>query len=131
MNSVPSPASTTFPSPPSSRGEPAWEVALLFPAQGSWTEDDYLEVNSNRLAEFSDGFLEVLPVPTILHQLIVQYLHGVIAEFVKRHAEGKVLLAPLPVRLWPGKYREPDIIYLRPERLRAAQGLDHRFGHSS
>jgi Uma2 family endonuclease len=33
-----------------------------------------------------------------------------------------VLFAPLPVRLWPGKYREPDIVYLRPERLRNLRG---------
>jgi hypothetical protein len=23
-------------------GEPAWEVATLFPAQGAWSEEDYL-----------------------------------------------------------------------------------------
>lgn len=39
-----------------------------------------------------------------------------------------MLFAPLPVQLWPGKFREPDLIYLRPDRLRAArrypQGAD-------
>jgi len=114
--------------PPPSRGEPAWEIALLFPAQGSWTENDYLELDSNRLVEFSDGFLEVLPMPTILHPLIVEYLHGLLADFVKSRGAGKVLFAPLPVQLWPGKFREPDLIYLRPDRLRAArrypQGAD-------
>lgn len=121
MSSVTSSSFASSWTPPAERGEPAWEVAWLFPAQGSWTEEDYLELDSSRLVELSDGFLEVLPMPTILHQLIVGYLHGLIASFVKSHGAGKALFAPLPVQLWGGKIREPDIIYLRPERLRATQ----------
>jgi Uma2 family endonuclease len=116
--------STNYGTPPS-RGEPAWEVALLFPAQGSWTEDDYLVLDTNRLVEYSDGFLEVLPMPTIQHQMIVEHLHGLIADYVKSRGTGRVLFAPLPVRLWAGKFREPDIIYLRAERLRAARDYPH------
>jgi Uma2 family endonuclease len=33
-----------------------------------------------------------------------------------------VLFAPLPVRLWPGKFREPDIVYVRPERVPNLRG---------
>jgi Uma2 family endonuclease len=125
MVSGTSPPDAGFCAPPAKRGEPAWDVALLFPAQGSWTEDDYLGLDANRLVEFSDGFLEVLPMPTIQHQLIVAYLHGLIAAFVKSQGVGRVLFAPLPVRLWTGKFREPDIIYLRPDRLRATQHYPH------
>jgi Uma2 family endonuclease len=98
-------------------GEPAWEVALLFPYQGDWSEEAYLSLDTKQMVELSDGCLEVLPVPTILHQLIVDYLHGLLQAFVAMHASGLVLFAPLPVRLWPGKIREPDIVYLRPERI--------------
>jgi len=125
MSSVTSPSVASSWTPPVERGEPAWEVAWLFPAQGSWTEEDYLELDSSRLVELSDGFLEVPPMPTILHQLIVEYLHGLIAGFVGSHGAGKALFAPLPVHLWPGKFREPDIVYLRPERLRAARRYPH------
>jgi hypothetical protein len=31
------------------RGQPAWELALLFPAQGEWTEGAYLALDTNRL----------------------------------------------------------------------------------
>jgi Uma2 family endonuclease len=103
---------------PSRPGEPAWEVATLLPLQGEWTEANYLALNSSRLVELSDGCLEVLPMPSISHQLIVIYLHEVLKAFVRAHASGLVLLAPLPVRLWEGKFREPDVFYLRPERLR-------------
>jgi len=32
--------------------EPAWDVARLFPHQGAWSEQEYLELNGNRLVEF-------------------------------------------------------------------------------
>ena len=98
-------------------GEPAWEIALLFPEQGAWTEDDYLALSVNHPVEFSDGCLEVLPMPTYLHQAIVRFLFGVLERFVTAGAEGEVLFAPLPIRLRAGKYREPDIVYLRPQRV--------------
>jgi Uma2 family endonuclease len=113
---------TSAPDNASAAGEPVWEIALLFPAQGSWTEEDYLGLDTNRLVEFDSGFVEVLPMPTLLHQLIVKFLFMRLDEFVTAHSLGTVLFAPLPVRLWPGKLREPDIVYLRPERLRDLRG---------
>lgn len=98
-------------------GEPPWDIALLFPTQGNWSEADYLALDTNRLVELSDGCLEVLPMPTILHQLIAQFLYELLNGHVKAKKAGLVLLAPLPVRLWAGKYREPDVVYLRPERV--------------
>jgi hypothetical protein len=55
--------------------DPAWEVALLIPSQGDWRESDYLALDTNRPVELVDGRMEVLPMPSILHQLIVEYLH--------------------------------------------------------
>ena len=112
MSSAPSP----LPSHSRQPGEPPWDGALLFPLQGSWTEDDYLQLGSSRLVEFSDGCIEVLPMPTKLHQRIVRFLFLLLQEFVSKSDQGEVFFAPLTVRLWPGKYREPDIIYLRPGR---------------
>ena len=104
--------------PPSPRrGEPAWNVALLFPDQGAWTEADYLALDTNRLVELVDGYLEVLPMPIPLHQLIVQFLFKLLDAFVIAHVPGQVFVAPMPIRLQPGRFREPDVLYLRPERL--------------
>jgi Uma2 family endonuclease len=97
-------------------------VAYLFPAQGDWTEADYLCLDTNRLIELSEGCLEVHPMPTIFHQLIVGQLYDLLKAFVATHVPGMVLLAPLPVRLGSGKYREPAIVYLRPERVRDLHG---------
>jgi Uma2 family endonuclease len=103
--------------PTSRRGEPAWELAMLFPDQGEWTEEEYLALDTNRLIELSDGCLEFLPMPTIFHQLIAKFLFGVLNSFVVAHTSGEVLFAPLPVYLWKSKFREPDLVFLKPERL--------------
>ena len=92
--------------------EPAWEVATLFPAQGSWTEEEYLALPGNHLVEYSDGSIEVLAMPTTSHQSIVAYLHALLVAFVSPRGLGKALFSPLPVRLWPGKIREPDIVFM-------------------
>jgi Uma2 family endonuclease len=92
--------------------EPTWAIAHLFPAQGAWTEDDYLELHSNRLVEFSAGCLEVLPVPTTSHQRIVAHIYGLLLAFAAVHELGTVLFAPLRVRLWPGKFREPNVVFM-------------------
>ncbi len=97
-------------------GEPPWDIALLFPVQGNWSEGDYLELSTNHFVELSHGCIEVLPMPTKLHQRIVQFLFLVLHEFVSARKLGEVFVAPLPVRLWPGQFREPDIVYLRPGR---------------
>lgn len=91
--------------------EPTWEVALLFPAQGAWSEHEYMELETNRLVEFSHGRLEVLSMPTDMHQAIVGFLYTVFLAFVQQTG-GTVRFAPLRLRLWPGKIREPDIMVL-------------------
>jgi Uma2 family endonuclease len=93
-------------------GQPAWEVAQLYPNQGYWSEDEYLSLNGNRLIEFTDGVIEVLPMPTTLHQDIVIYLLTALLGFVEPRKIGKVSMAPLRVRLRKEKFREPDLIFM-------------------
>jgi len=64
-------------------GEPTWEIATLFPNQGDWNEHEYLHLNTSRLIEFVDGSLEVLPMPTELHQLIVAFLFEQLQSHVR------------------------------------------------
>jgi Uma2 family endonuclease len=103
-------------------GEPVWELAHLFPYQGYWTEEEYLALNTNHLIEFSDGFLEVLPMPTMAHQDIVIFLFELLKAFVVSRGLGKVYLAPLRVRLARKEYREPDVVFLSLERLKRSTG---------
>ena len=93
-------------------GEPAWRIALFYPEQGGWTEADYLNLDGGPLVEFDSGFVEILDLPTKEHQRIVQFLFVLLRAFVSSHGLGEVFVAPLPVRLSPGKYREPDIVFV-------------------
>ena len=116
--STAAPPSISPPIPRSRRGEPAWEIATLFPPQGEWTEADYLALNSqNWMVELSDGCLEVLPMPNAMHQSIVDYLFTLLKAFVLARGIGRVLFAPMPVRLGPKNFREPDIMFFRPGRI--------------
>jgi Uma2 family endonuclease len=93
-------------------GQPTWDVARLFPAQGCWTEEDYLELKPNRWVEFSHGFVEFLATPTLTHQLAALYLYRTLESFVSTQQLGTALAGPYRVRLWEGKYREPDILFV-------------------
>lgn len=92
-------------------GEPTWDVVKLFPAQGEWTEADFFRLHGNRMAELVAGKLEVLPMPTWLHQLMVDWLCDQLKACIRDGVGGRVLTAPLPVRLFPGTIREPDVMY--------------------
>src|SRR5437588_7023656 len=92
--------------PVTDEGEPTWEIAYLFPTQGNWCEEEYLALDTNHLVELSQGRLEVLPMPTMSHQLLVLHLYGLVLAFVSPQELGTVLVAPIPVRLSRGKTRE-------------------------
>ena len=88
-------------------------VAELSTLQGCWTEALYLKLTSqcNRLIEFTDGRLEVLPMPTTQHQAILRFLFLAFHAFVGRRG-GDVFFAPLRLRIREGKFREPDLLML-------------------
>jgi Uma2 family endonuclease len=86
---------------------------MLYPRQGEWTEADYLALpETNRIVELSEGRLIVPDMAGDPHQLAVGELFAVVRTFVRDHQLGYVRVAPLPVRLWPGKFREPDILFM-------------------
>jgi len=105
MATIPDPAASA------SDPQPAWDIALLYPSQGDWSESQYLALDTNRLVELIDGNLVVLPMPTVIHQFIVWFLSEALREFVLAHELGNVVFAPLPVRIRPRTFREPDIIF--------------------
>src|SRR4051812_31616241 len=86
--------------------QPTWEIAHLFPLQGAWSEDDYLDLETNHLIEFDNGHLEVLPMPTTSHHLILAYIYDLLLSFVESRSIGVVVFAGIRVRLWKGKFRE-------------------------
>lgn len=104
-------------------GRPTWDIAYLFPSQGNWTEDEYLNLENRcgghvRL-ELFDGTLEVLPAPTQTHQLIILFLLKALEAYTSAHAPGVVLFSGMRVQLPSNKekpqFREPDLIYMKQE----------------
>ena len=88
-------------------------LAEILPRQGTWSEEEYLVLTSHRsrLIEFTDGLLEVLPVPTDRHQTLLKFLFLAFFQFIEPRA-GKVQFAPLRLRIRAGKFREPDLLLL-------------------
>ncbi len=67
----------------------SWEegdqlVLSLDPLQGHWTEEQYLLLSNqtNRLLEYTDGYIEILPMPTDKHQVISRVLFFALFAFV-------------------------------------------------
>jgi Uma2 family endonuclease len=89
------------------------QIAELLPAQGDWTEEDYLWLtnHTNRLIELSNGRIEVLPMPTERHQAMLKLLFLAFFTFVERRG-GIVFFAALRLRLKSGKFREPDLLLM-------------------
>lgn len=92
-----------------------WKKFLgeMLPAQGCWTEEEYLILtdHSNRPVEFTDGYLEPLPTPTDKHQAILKFMFLALFNFVEVRG-GKVYFSPLRLRIRPRKFREPDVLLL-------------------
>lgn len=89
----------------------------LEPLQGLWSESQYLRLTNytNKLVEFTDGVIEVLPMPTRKHQKIVAYFYRKLFSLVEMLG-GIVLFSPLRVHIRPGKFREPDLLMFLDEQ---------------
>ncbi|HEX6983783.1 MAG TPA: Uma2 family endonuclease, partial [Planctomycetaceae bacterium] len=56
--------------------------------------------------------------PSLRHQFIFEFLFDSVRAHLRRSGTpGRAVSPPFPVRLWTGQFREPDIVYLRPERI--------------
>jgi Uma2 family endonuclease len=90
-----------------------WLLDVL-PRQGCWSEEEYLWLSdqTNRLVEYTDGYIEVLPMPTRRHQAIVRYLFLMLNALVAP-AGGTVFFAPFRLRVRKRKFREPDLLLLK------------------
>jgi Uma2 family endonuclease len=105
---------TSSPFTPSQEPDYAWEVATLFPEQGEWSEDAYLDLTdgTHRRVEFTDGRLEFLPMPTEMHESLVQFLLFALHQYVDSRNLGKVYSNGIRVRVRPRKIRLPDVLFL-------------------
>ncbi len=79
--------------------------------QGLWSVEQYLKLTNqtNRLIEFSDGVIEVLPMPTKYHQAVSRVLFLALLAVMQRIG-GDLFYAPLRLEVRAGKFREPDLL---------------------
>ena len=86
------------------------------PSQGSWRDEHYLWLTdrTRRLVELTDGRVELLPMPTERHQIILLFLYRLFYAQVQIPPRGGVVVTSgLRMRVREGKFREPDLLLLR------------------
>lgn len=91
------------------------EIACeALPRQGDWTDEEYLWLTDRcrRLMEFTDGYVDELPVPTSSHQAILAFLYRLFHGYLELRG-GIAMFAALRLRIREGKFREPDLLVLR------------------
>lgn len=101
----------------------ATDIARLWPPQGEWTEADFLALpESNQIIELSEGEIWIMPPPSYMHQRVVDNFHSLLKAFVQANDLGRTIFAPLAVRLWDGKIREPDVMFYSKAHLERLGG---------
>lgn len=94
-------------------GGPSW------PAQGSWTYEDYLRLpEDGRRYEVIRGFLYVTPAPSYDHQYVVSQIVTLFNLSMRQNRLGVALAAPFDIRL-PGGIGnpvQPDVVVILRER---------------
>ena len=106
---------------PPDETELTWEVPTSLLARGHWSEDAYFQLTdgTNERVEFTDGRLEFLPMPTEVHEAIVQFLFLALHNHVTRKKLGKVYSNGIRLRIGPRKIRLPDVIFLHKDHFHA------------
>lgn len=111
---------TTAPRPKGDHPDLVWELAAMFPAQGSWSVKEYLDLTDgiDRKIEYTNRRLEFLPTPTLTHQRLVWTLSRWLDAFVAKRSLGEVL--PGGIRVYfddadDEKFRIPDVLFLSKE----------------
>jgi Uma2 family endonuclease len=94
---------------------PTWELVDYFPQQGDWTVESYLALDTNKLIEFTDGFLEMLPMPEEIHFYVQNFIFMAVSAFLTARGKGAARYAPFKIRIRPTAFREPDVSILDDE----------------
>ncbi|MBS1251256.1 MAG: hypothetical protein MAG451_00287 [Anaerolineales bacterium] len=97
------------------------EIAVKEHQRLCMSYEEFLEwADEDVHAEWVNGEVIVHLPPKNEHQLIIEFLHQLLALFVGLSDRGLVRIAPFEVKLWPdGPAREPDILFLDQEHMDA------------
>jgi Uma2 family endonuclease len=92
-------------------GEPTWDVARLFPVQGTWSVSNYLALtdHTQQFVEFTDGVVKVLEMPTDAHQDVLDFIYMAVRQFLSSRG-GRVRGPVLRLKIADREFREPDLL---------------------
>ncbi len=98
--------------------EPQTENFERLKGPGDLRWEDYVELpDDGKRYEILDGELYVSPAPTWHHQHILMYLSHVLFTALEQTGRGKLVQSPVDVRLNERDIAQPDLVYIRQERL--------------
>jgi Uma2 family endonuclease len=90
---------------------------MAIPESLKFTYEDYLLTPDDRRYELIDGDLLLTPAPTPYHQRVSGKLGFLLTEFVNTRGLGEVLFAPCDVVLSRHDVVQPDVFFIRSDRL--------------
>jgi Uma2 family endonuclease len=95
--------------------------------KGRWTYAEFARLPSERGTrhEFIAGDLVTAPAPSRRHQRVSMDLGMLLNAFVQSHDLGEVYHRPFDVLLAEGDYLEPDLLFVRKERLHLLSSSEH------
>ena len=96
------------------RGDPTPASAQV---HSTYEDDLATPEDSSRRYEIVDGELFVTPTPRFRHQEVVANLIATLRTLARAHGVGKVVGGPITVRLHDDTITEPDVVFLRVDRL--------------
>lgn len=84
-----------------------------------YTYEDYLSIpeDISHRHEIIDGELYVAPSPRTRHQQVVVSIARILSSLALDHDLGEVFTGPLTVRLRDDRVTEPDVVFVRADRL--------------
>lgn len=92
-------------------------MASNAPAATGWTYQKYLELDDEQRYEIIDGELLVTPAPGTRHQRVISELGYRFLQFVRDRKLGEVFFAPTDVVLEEDEVVQPDILFIRAQRV--------------
>jgi Uma2 family endonuclease len=90
----------------------ATDIGRLTLKTEGFTVSDYLSLDGPYLVEYQNGSLQVLPMPTALHQALAFVFANLLVAWSKFDPLSRTKLAPFRVALNDHEYREPDVCFM-------------------
>jgi len=82
-----------------------------------FTYSDYLQLPEDKRYEILDGELYVVPAPNIRHQRLWKKVYNALIRRLEETGRGEILPAPCDVVFSEDNVAQPDILFVRKERL--------------